>query len=113
MAVSIFICLGFILLGQKALGKGLILGAFFSVINFVLMGETLPARIAKEKGKTFFISLGSIFFRYIILAIPVVIAVKYETYHLITTVAGLFTVQFMILGEQVFKLLPIRGRQQI
>ena len=113
MMVSIFICLGFVLLGQKALGKGLLLGTVFSVINFVLMGETLPARIAKEKGKTFFISLGSIFFRYILLAIPVVIAVKYEAYHLITAISGLFAVQLMILFEQVVKLLPMRGKQQV
>ena len=113
MMAAIFISLGFLLLGQKALSKGLILGAIFSVVNFVLMGETLPARIAKEKGKTFFISLGSIFFRYVLLAIPVVIAVKYDAYNLYTAVAGLFAVQFMILAEQVVKILPIRRKQQI
>ena len=101
------------MLGQKPMGKGLILGTIFSVINFILMGETLSSRIAKEKGKTFFISLGSIFFRYILLAIPIVIAIKFDAYNLYTAAGGVFAVQVVILTEQIIKLLPIRRRQQI
>jgi len=113
MMMSIFISLVFFLLGQKPMGKGLILGTLFSVVNFVLMGETLPLRIGKEKGKTFLISLGSIFFRYILLAIPVVIAVKYEAYNIYTVVAGLFAVQFIIIIEHTIKILPFRRNQQV
>ena len=113
MMVSILICLGFFLLGQKAIGKGLILGSIFSVINFVVMGETLPARLAKEKKRTFFISLGSIFFRYMLLAIPIVVAIKYDTYNFYAAAAGLFAVQIVILFEPMIKLLPTRRRQQI
>lgn len=113
MMVSIFICLGFLLLGQKALGKGLVLGTIFSVVNFVLMGESLPMRIGKEKGRTFLVSLGSILIRYVLLAIPVIIAVKFETINLFTVVAGLFTVQIMIITEHVIKIFPNRRGQQI
>ncbi|MBA3029457.1 MAG: ATP synthase subunit I [Desulfobacteraceae bacterium] len=113
MMVSIFISLGFILLGQKAIGKGLILGAVFSVVNFVLMGETLSARILKTKGKTFLISLGSIFFRYVLLAIPMVMAIKSETYNLFSVIAGLFSIQVMILIDHAVKFLPARQKQQV
>ena len=51
MIAAIIIGLVFIIAGQKPLGKGLILGTIFSVINFILIGETLPLRIGKTKGK--------------------------------------------------------------
>ncbi len=110
--VCIFISLGFILLGEKTIGKGLILGSIFSVINFVLMGETLPARLAKEKGKTFFIGLGSILFRYVLLAIPVVVAVKSDTFNLYAAAAGLFAVQLVIIAEHAAMLLPIKRKNR-
>jgi hypothetical protein len=113
MMVCIFISLGFILMGEKAMGKGLILGSIFSVVNFVLIGETLPARIAKARRKTFFISLGSIFFRYVLMAIPIVLAVKFDKFNLYAAVAGLFAVQLVILADHAARLLPIGPKQQV
>jgi hypothetical protein len=92
----------FILAGQQPIGKGLILGTIFSIINFIVMGEMLPLKIGKSKNKTFFFSLASIFSRYILLAIPLLIAVKFDQYNLISVVIGIFMVQFFILAEQVF-----------
>ncbi|MFO7964411.1 MAG: ATP synthase subunit I [Desulfobacterales bacterium] len=112
MMFSICISLGFILLGEKAIGKGIVLGTLFSIINFVLIGEMLPARFAKGKRKTFFISLGSIFFRYLLLAIPIVPAVKYDTFNLYATVAALFSVQLMIIAEHILGILPLKRKQQ-
>ena len=54
MLAAIFIGLVFILMDQNAVGKGLILGTFFSIINFILMGETLPLKVGKSRGKSFF-----------------------------------------------------------
>ena len=45
ITAAIFIGLFFIVAGQKPIGKGLILGTIFSIINFIIMGETLPHRI--------------------------------------------------------------------
>jgi asparagine N-glycosylation enzyme membrane subunit Stt3 len=102
ITAAIFAGLFFILAGQEAIGKGLILGTIFSIINFIIMGEMLPLKIGKSKNKTFFFSLGSIFSRYILLAIPLLIAVKFDQYNLISVVVGIFMVQFFILAEQVF-----------
>jgi hypothetical protein len=102
ITAAIFAGLFFILAGQEAIGKGLILGTIFSIINFIIMGEMLPLKIGKSKNKTFFFSLGSIFSRYILLAIPLLIAVKSDQYNLISVVVGIFMVQFFILAEQVF-----------
>ena len=111
--VSILAGFGMILLGEKAIGKGLVLGSIFSIINFILMGETLPARIASKKRKTFFISLGSIFFRYALLAIPLVMAIKSETYNLFAVVGGLFAVQIMIVFDHTGTLLFNKRKKQV
>jgi len=50
--IAIIIGFCFFLAGHKPVGKGLVLGTIFSVINFVLIGQTLPLRIGKSKGKT-------------------------------------------------------------
>ena len=83
-AITVAILAGFlfILAGQEPVGKGLILGTVFSIVNFILMGETLPYRIGKSKGKTFLIAIGSIYFRYIILAIPLIMAIKFDQFDL-------------------------------
>ena len=102
ISTAIFAGLLFILAGWEPIGKGLILGTIFSIINFILMGEMLPLNIGKSKNKTYFLSLVSIFSRYILLAIPLIIAVKFDQYNLISVVIGIFMVQFFILAEHVF-----------
>ena len=103
----------FILAGQQPIGKGLILGTIFSIINFIVMGEMLPLKIGKSKNKTFFFSLASIFSRYILLAIPLLIAVKFDQYNLISVVIGIFMVQFFILAEQVVVNFSSNRRKQV
>jgi len=101
MVVAIVVGLFFIAGGYKPLAKGLVLGSLFSVINFVIIGETLPARLGKSRHKTFLVSLGSILFRYMLMAVPLIVAIKMEQVDLVTTVVGLFMIQVMILGEHV------------
>jgi hypothetical protein len=103
--IAIIIGLCFFLAGQKPVGKGLILGAIFSVANFILIGQTLPLRIGRSKRKTFFISLGSIFFRYALMALPILVAVKFEQFNLVAAVVGLFMIQFVILADHLVKLI--------
>jgi hypothetical protein len=109
--IAIIIGLCFFLAGQKPVGKGLILGAIFSVANFILIGQTLPLRIGRSKRKTFFISLGSIFFRYALMALPILVAVKFEQFNLVAAIVGLFMIQFVILADHLVKLiLSIRNK---
>jgi hypothetical protein len=110
--VAIFTGLLFILMDFKPIGKGLILGTIFSIINFILMGETLPLKIGKSKGKTFLFSLSSILFRYFILAVPLILAIKFEHYNFVAVVIGIFFVQLFIMADHVLTLLwPARGKQ--
>ena len=102
--IAIVVGLGFFLAGYKPMGKGLVLGTIFSVINFVLIGQALPLRIGYSKGKTLILSLGSIFCGYILMAVPIVVAVKYEQFDLIGAILGLFMIQIVILADHILKL---------
>ncbi len=103
IAIVIAIVVGSILIfnGYQPVGKGFILGTLFSILNFVLMAESLANRISADKRRAFFAALGSIMFRYILLAIPVIAALKMETFNLIAVVAGVFLVQLVILSDHV------------
>lgn len=112
MVVAIIVGLGCILFGYKPIGKGLILGALFSTINFIVMGETLPWRVGQTKKKATFISMGSILFRYAMLGVPIFMGLKYQQYNIITVVIGLFLLQLLILGEQLIKMATSRRGKQ-
>jgi ATP synthase protein I len=113
ITAAIFAGFLFILAGREPIGKGLILGTIFSIINFIIMGEMLPWKIGKSKNKTYFLSLASIFSRYILLSIPLIIAVKFDQYNLISVVVGIFMVQFFILAEQIFINFSSNRRKQV
>jgi len=112
IAVAIIVGLIFILSGQKPVGKALILGTVFSIINFIIMGETLPLRMCKSKGKSFFISLGSIYFRYIILAIPIVMAIKFDQFNFFAVIFGIFLVQLVVLVDHLYYYISSAYRKQ-
>ena len=101
MMVAVIAGIFLVLIGQQPIGKGLVLGAIFSVINFVLMGETLPMRLGKSKRKTVTLALGSIMLRYVLLAIPLVVAIKFEQFNVFATILGIFMIQLVILGDHL------------
>jgi len=112
LTFSIGVGIVFILMGHKPLGKGLILGAIFSVLNFILMGKSIALRFGRSKAKTFSISMGSIIIRYLLLAIPLIAAVKYEQFNLVAAIMGIFMIQLVILAEHVLTLIPAMGKKQ-
>lgn len=96
-AIGGFIILLF--LDQKAVGKGLVLGTLFSILNFVIMGILIEQQIAgaQKKMRARSRSFLSIFFRLAILAVPLVISIKTESISFYGTVVGIFMVQLTIL----------------
>lgn len=113
LTLAIIVGLFFILMDQKPIGKGLVLGTIFSVINFILIGQSIPLRLGRSRGKTFFISLGSIIIRYLLLAIPLVVAVKFKQFNLVAAILGIFMIQFVILGDYLLKIKTSIRRKQI
>jgi len=99
MGLAIPAALVLILAGLPSAGKGLILGSLFSVLNFVLMGQTLPLRLGRTRNAAIGISMGPLGFRYAILAIPLIVAIRYDAFHPAATIAGMFMVQVVILAD--------------
>ena len=111
MILAIIAAFILILAGLKPVGKGLMLGTLFSVINFVLIGQTLPLRLSQTKRKTFILSLGSILFRYALLAVPLIVAIKFEQFDLPAAIFGIFMIQLVILADHLLNLLTSREKQ--
>ncbi len=101
MFLAIAVALILVLAGEKGLAKGLILGTLFSVVNFVLMGETLRYRLGPSRGRNTLIALVMILLRFALLAVPLIIAVYSEQIHIVTSIAGIFMVQLAMLLELV------------
>lgn len=103
MVIAIFAGLMLILLGQKPMGKGLILGTLFSAVNFALAGEWIQFQLGHGKAKTFFLSFGSVIIRYAFIAVPLILAVKLEQFNIWATICGIFMIQILIVGNHLFK----------
>lgn len=102
--IAAFICSGgLVAMGFSPLGKGLAAGTLFSVLNFWLMAKALPARIGHGRVKTFIISISSIYGRYALLAIPLILAIKLPQISVSTVALGLFAVPLTILAENMWR----------
>ena len=104
MALAIIAALVFLAIGAKPVAKGLVLGTLFSVFNFVVMAMLLPLRLDKSRRQSVLINLGSIGSRYILLAVPLVIAIQMDAVNFIAAATGLFMVQAVLLGEHFTKM---------
>ena len=112
MLIAICLALVFIMVGFKPAGKGLVLGTLFSIVNFVLIGATLPLKLDSSRSKAAFLSFLSIACRYSLLAAPLILAVKKPQFDLTATVVGIFMVQLIILAEHGYRHV-ISNRKQI
>jgi hypothetical protein len=113
-AMTTAIVAGFVLIltGQNAIAKGLVLGTIFSIVNFILMGETLPLKLGKSNRMAFFWSLLSLLLRYSFVAIPLIVAIKFRQFNLLAVVCGIFMVQVIILAESLLTTLSsFRNKQ--
>ena len=111
MALAIVAAFIMIVAGLKPAAKGLVLGTIFSIINFILIGQTLPLRLSQTARKGFFLSMGSIVFRYALLAVPLLLSIKFEQFELAAAIIGIFMVQLVILADHLLNLLSGRQNQ--
>jgi hypothetical protein len=108
LAAAVVVGVLTLLAGQKAMGKGLVLGTLFSIANFSIMAYLLPANFSNSRMKTFFTAFLSIGGRYALMAVPLILALTLERFSWPATVVGLFMVQLVILAEHGLKLLKTR-----
>ncbi|WP_028320935.1 ATP synthase subunit I [Desulfatiglans anilini] len=98
----------FILLGERPLGKGLILGAAFSVVNFLLMGIWGPLLLGRSQARARMTGLASIATRYIVLAVPLILAAKSPSFNFPAVAVGLFAVQIVMIADHLV-IRPLTG----
>lgn len=112
--VTAVVCgLGLHIGGYTAAGRGLVLGSLFSSANFALLGLSLNFKLTKSlRGprRLFALSLGSILGRYLLLAAPIVMAVRLAHFDLPATIAGLFLVQICIMSDYALSSITSRIR---
>lgn len=101
MSSTLVLAIVLLILQEKAIAKGLVLGACFSVINFFLLARSLPMVLGQSLAKARFISLASILSRYVLLAVPMILAVKSSSLDLTATIIGIFAVQIVTLLDYV------------
>lgn len=105
LVLSIGAGLLFLAVGQKEICRGLVLGGVFSAVNFALMGQFLRYRLIDNRKAAIRRSFVSLLLRYLLLAIPLVLAVQSERFNLPATVVGIFMVQLVILIEHGSRLI--------
>jgi hypothetical protein len=93
---------GLMACGLTAAGKGLIAGALFSVLNFVLMGQGLEARLGRSRRRATLAAFGTLVPRMLLMAVPLALAFAYRRLDPVATAIGLFAIQLVILAEQLF-----------
>lgn len=111
MAMAVIVGIIFILVGQKSVAKGLVLGCIFSVINFILMGEILPLIITASRKRSVLFSFVSMLFRFLLLSTPLILSLKMESFNFVAATVGIFMVQIMIMGDHLFRLVHPKGMQ--
>ena len=99
MTSAIVVALVFIILDEKAIAKGLILGTLFSIINFVLLGKAIPIMIGQRLSKARILGLISILCRYGVLAIPLILGIEFDAFNFVAVVVGIFSVQVVTLVD--------------
>jgi len=101
IAAAIALGGGLMIAGLPHLGKGWIAGALFSILNFVLMAESLSSRLGKSRRRASVVSFFWILPRYALMAVPLVLSLKFHLFHPVTAAIGLFAVQLVILAEHI------------
>lgn len=93
-----------IVAGHRELARGLVLGTLFSIVNFVLMGMSIGLRMQKTRRSGTIMSLLLVLMRFGLLALPLIVAIHHDKYHIATTIAGLFMVQGVMLAKALGEL---------
>jgi len=91
----------FLVVGERALAKGLVLGTCFSILNFTLLSRSIPMLLGHGRGKASMIGLASVLTRFALLAVPLIIAVQSDSFHFVAVAVGIFAVQIVTLVDYI------------
>jgi len=106
--IAILIAVILVFAGYRDMARGLVLGTLFSIVNFVLMGLSLQRRMQKTRRASTVVSFLLILVRFGVLMVPLLASIYYDRFHIVTTIAGLFMVQAVMLADAVGKMVTSR-----
>lgn len=98
LIVGIF---AFIFKNPKPIIMGMIFGSLISILNFKLLDNTINKAVRMQPSRATAFTISHYFARYIIYFIVMMIASKADYLNLISTIAGLFIVKFVIVGSNI------------
>jgi hypothetical protein len=98
--VAVVAAVGCLVLGQPAVGRGLVLGTIMSIGNFWIMGLMLPLRLRPSRRQSTLLSFLSILIRYGLMGAAVAVAIRSERFDLAAVAVGLLAVPAAILLDQ-------------
>jgi len=101
LILTVMVAIFLLILNERSIVKGLALGALFSIINFLLLGESIPLALGKTRIKAGVIGLASIIIRFSVLAVPLFVGLKSPSFNFPAVVAGIFSVQIVTLVEYI------------
>jgi hypothetical protein len=107
LTAAILIGLGVYMAGWPTVTRGLLLGSLFSCLNFALLGQSLTRKLTDSRRRGTLLTLAAQLGRYLLWAVPVIIAVKWPFVDLPSTVAGMFMVPACIVLDTVLSF--VRG----
>ena len=97
LVTAVLLSVGALVLGYTQVAKGFALGSLFSLINFRIMAFHAPRRLGKSRGRAGWDGYLSLLIRIVLLAVPLLMALRLEQFSLIWTVLGVLNLQFSIL----------------
>jgi hypothetical protein len=110
LLAGIIVCAAGISLGYPQVGKGFLLGALASIINFVMMGLALPSKVAADNRKSAAVkSFSSVMLRFAIMGVALIAGFFLSSFSFFAVAAGLFSIQALILADHLV-VRPIRAR---
>ena len=98
---ALLIAAGFLFIRENAIAKGILLGTLCSIVNFLLLGISVPLTVGRSRYRAGFISLVSILARYTLLAIPLVVGIKCGSFSFVAVIFGIFSVQIALLIDHI------------
>ena len=108
LLLSVIVASVCLALDLTSVAKGIALGSIFSVVDFKLMALRLPGRLANRGRFSGYLGLLG---RFVLLSIPLVVAIKVPAVSFAATVAGIFSVKAAIfchvfVGNRLFAVHP-------
>ncbi len=92
--IAVGLCMVCLVLNQTAIAKGIALGTLFGVLDLKLMALQMHRRLIRYvRSQDHLSTLG----RFVLLGIPLFVALKFPSINFFATVFGLLSVKFVIL----------------